>query len=180
MQLADAPDVFAYASDPSVAAFVEWAPHQSVSESEEFIERVLSPWWAGITFAIELRDVERVVGTCELRIVSRVEATGEIGYVLARSVWGQGYNVEAGAALLFYAFRIEGLRRVEARCKERNRRSYRTLEKLGLRQDRGAMLHGRPGYLHYSLLVSEWDRHPLHRKWRETIVTEPLGRRPEG
>ncbi|GBD26860.1 Putative ribosomal N-acetyltransferase YdaF [bacterium HR30] len=179
--LADAPDIFAYASDPCVTKFVEFETHRSIVDSVAFVERTQSRHWQGITFGVELVDQQRVIGTIELRVTSRVEAVGDIGYVLARPFWGQGYNVEAGAALLYYAFRVEQLRRVEAWCSPRNRRSFRTLEKLGMHRDpvvaTGAGRTGnRAGYLHYSLTSTEWARHPLHRSWREFIRTYPLPR----
>ncbi|GIW43707.1 MAG: N-acetyltransferase [Candidatus Binatia bacterium] len=173
LMLADAADVFAYASDPCVTEFLEWKTHQALSDSIAFIEQSRSVHWHGITFAVELLGADRVIGTVELRVTSRAQALGDIGYVLARPFWGQGYNLEAGAMLLFYAFRIEGLRRVSARCSPRNRRSARTLEKLGMRQQPMAAVRsvgaGIRSDLEYSLTNVEWARHPIHLFWRENI-----------
>ncbi len=178
---ADAPDVFAYASDLCVTKFVDWQCHRSIQDSLAFIERTQSAYWQGITFAVELTEQRRVIGTVELRVTSRVDAVAEMGYVLARPFWGQGYNVEAGAGLLYYAFRIEHLRRVEARCAPDNRRSFRTLEKLAMRREftLGSGREdatGRLRFLYYSLTSTEWMRHPLHRGWRNQILVSLLQR----
>ncbi|MDZ7379769.1 MAG: GNAT family N-acetyltransferase [candidate division KSB1 bacterium] len=179
--LADAPDIFAYASDPCVIKFVGWETHRSVSDSVAFIERTQSVYWQGITFGVELAEQRRIIGTFELRITSRAEGVGNIGYVLARPFWGQGYNVEAGIALLCYAFRIELLRRIEARCAVQNRRSFRTLEKLGMRRERFVVFStgeetGHAAFLCYSLTRSEWARHPMHSSWRHQIRIHHLSR----
>ncbi|MCX8072634.1 MAG: GNAT family N-acetyltransferase [Candidatus Binatia bacterium] len=171
---ADAPDVFAYASDPCVTRFVEWSPHSSVEDSVAFIRQTQAVRRRGATFAVELVDGRRVIGTFELRIRSQIDGVGEIGYVLARPYWGQGFNLEAGVALLYYAFRVELLRRVDARCAPQNRRSFRTLEKLGMRRVPEVATVGRESayartHLMYSLTNLEWARHPLHSLWRDHI-----------
>ena len=37
----DAPDVFAYASNPNVARYTSWETHRTLADSEAFIEMVL-------------------------------------------------------------------------------------------------------------------------------------------
>jgi ribosomal-protein-alanine N-acetyltransferase len=88
---------------------------------------------------------------------------GEIGYTLARTYWGQGFNVEAGRLVLQYGFNEMALRRIQAVCDIDNRRSFRTMEKLGMTRER--MLPGvltatgrRADRFVYSILRREWDR----------------------
>jgi ribosomal-protein-alanine N-acetyltransferase len=163
----DVDDVFTYASDPSVARSAGWKPHRSPFDSMAYIRRCLADDWGPITFAVEHVGEARVIGVVDIRIVSRLWGVGEIGYTLARRYWGQGFNVEAGRLLIDYGFARLGLRRIQAVCDTHNRRSYRTMEKLGMVRERvitGARV--RQGWpverLVYSILRREWER---RRMW---------------
>lgn len=132
----DVDDVFAYASDPETTRFVEWEPHRNRQETATYIERCRLPSRDCFTFAVEHRRLIRVIGAVDIRVLNRVWRTGEIGYTIARPFWGQGYNIEAGELLLRFGFEELRLRRIQALCDVANRRSYRTMEKLGMVRDR--------------------------------------------
>ena len=57
---ADAPDLFAYASDPRVGPIAGWKPHGSVEESREIIRTVFA---VPNTFAVVSRETGRVIGS---------------------------------------------------------------------------------------------------------------------
>jgi len=158
----DANDVFNYASDPAVARYAGWRPHRTPFDSILYIQRCLSDQWGPITFGVEHCEDRCLIGIVDIRIVSRLWAAGEIGYTLARRYWGHGYNLEAGRLLVDYGFETLGLRRIQAVCDTRNRRSYRTMEKLGMVRER--ILFGEysaqgraPDRFVYSLLRREWS-----------------------
>ncbi len=160
----DANDVFLYASDPVVARYAGWRAHRNPFDSILYIQQCMSDHWGPITFAVELSAEQRLIGIVDIRVVSRLWSAGEIGYTLARRYWGLGYNVEAGRLLLAYGFERLGLRRIQAVCDTRNRRSYRTMEKLGMVRER--LLFGehtrrgrQPDRFVYSLLRREWLAH---------------------
>jgi ribosomal-protein-alanine N-acetyltransferase len=159
----DTNDVFRYASDPMVTRYAGWVPHRTPFDSMAYIQRCLDQAWGPITFAVECMSEGRVVGVVDIRVVSRLWGVGEIGYTLARSHWGKGFNVEAGTLLLHFGFDQLGLRRIQAVCDVFNRRSYRTMEKLGMtreqivadvRNQRGE----RVDRVMYSILRREWRR----------------------
>lgn len=159
----DIDDVFSYASDPVVTRHAGWQPHRTPFESMAYIKRCLSDDWGPITFAVEYVSEARVIGVVDIRIISRLWGVGEIGYTLARSYWGQGFNVEAGRLLLWYGFKEMGMRRIQAVCDVENRRSYRTMEKLGMARERiiprVRVANGRVvDRLVYSVLRREWER----------------------
>ncbi|MBX6342671.1 MAG: GNAT family N-acetyltransferase, partial [Thermomicrobiaceae bacterium] len=68
LRLADAGDVFAYASDPEVARYTSWEPHRSIEESRAFLRQVLAAYAVGRTgtWGIVDRASGRVVGTVTL------------------------------------------------------------------------------------------------------------------
>ena len=57
----------------------------------------------------------------------------ELGYVLGRDYWDQGYATEAGRAIVDYAFEELKLRRIVSLTSPENKRSLRVMEKLGNR-----------------------------------------------
>ena len=164
----DCHDIFDYASDPVVTQFAGWEPHHTPNDSLAYIKRCLGKEWTPITFAIEYLPSQRVIGVVDIRVVSRLWGVGEIGYTLGRPYWGQGFNVEAGKLLIAYGFKELALRRIQAVCDATNRRSYRTMEKLGMVRERTIervpTRHGVPvDRFVYSILRREWERHPLHQ-----------------
>lgn len=166
----DTDDVFAYASDPVVTRHAGWIPHRTPYDSMAYIQRCLDNDWGPITFAVESLTDERVIGVVDIRVVSRFWAVGEIGYTLGRAYWGKGFNVEAGLLLLTYGFDRLGLRRIQAVCDVFNRRSYRTMEKLGMvREQIVANLRNQRGESVDRVMYSI-----LRRDWRRRAATAPI------
>jgi len=166
--LADVEDVFAYTSDPEITRYVEWDPHRTRLDSTRYIQRCREEHEGLVTFAVEHVDSARVIGAVDLRVVSRIWRIGEIGYTIARPYWGQGYNVEAGRLVIDFGFLARGLRRIQAVCDVANRRSYRTMEKLGMIREmilyRARFEQGRPiDRYRYSIRRREWERFPLYQ-----------------
>lgn len=83
-------------------------------------------------YAIELRDSGKVIGN--VYCGSRDFAAKEVGYIVNRRYQGQGYACEALAAVLAEAFRA-GAHRVYAECDPRNVRSWRLLERVGMKRE---------------------------------------------
>ena len=91
-----------------------------------------------------------LVGAGDLALHSAKEA--EIGYMVARKHWGQGYGVEIAAALLASAFRDLGVEQVVATVDIGNARSLAVLDKVGLRWEATYRRHARDQR-------REWDVH---------------------
>jgi [ribosomal protein S5]-alanine N-acetyltransferase len=164
--IGDAPDIFEYASDPEVPTYMPWEPHRSIQETYDYLERVMEryrqrnpgPW------AIVHRRDAKMIGTCSFGSWEREHHWAEIGYVLNRRYWGQGYMSEAVRAIVDFGFRELGLNRIQARCDVLNIGSARVMEKVGmsfegvLRQQ----LFEKGSYRDmkmYSILRSEWEHH---------------------
>ena len=67
----------------------------------------------------------------------------EVGYLLARRCWGQGYATEALRAVVAAAFAELGVERVVAATAVENTRSARVLERAGLRWESLLRAHAR-------------------------------------
>jgi [ribosomal protein S5]-alanine N-acetyltransferase len=163
LTLADAPDMFAYASDPEVARTSTWEAHTSLEDTRAFIRFARNHYAAGEPgpWGLAERASGRVLGTCSLALAAH-HFRAELGYALARAHWGQGLTTEAAAAVVAYGFRTLGLRRIEARCRADNLASERVMQKLGMTYEgtlrecmfiKGEFVTTKV----YSLLRAEWD-----------------------
>jgi RimJ/RimL family protein N-acetyltransferase len=78
----------------------------------------------------------------------------ELGYILARSHYGQGLMAEALRALLAYCFDELGTHRIEAMISPDNHASIRLVERLGFRREGGPLRdYWRVGDHYASVLV---------------------------
>jgi RimJ/RimL family protein N-acetyltransferase len=95
-------------------------------------------------YAVALGEDGRLVGDCGLvpRAIAGEDLV-EIGWHLARDVWGRGYATEAARAVLVHAEEL-GLRRVCSLIVPGNLRSRRVAEKLGMTIAREVVHAGLP------------------------------------
>jgi ribosomal-protein-alanine N-acetyltransferase len=82
----------------------------------------------------------------------------EIGFVLARRAWGQGFATEIGEAQLRLGFQELGCRRLLAMADRQNAASCHTLEKLGMRREGEVTITGRSLRRIYCMLAEDWRR----------------------
>ncbi len=129
----DRDDVFTIFSDPEVMRYWNSPPMAHLGEAGAFIAKARASFSQrlSIRWGIVRRTGGRLIGTCALFHFDGHNHCAEIGYALARNFWGQGFNHEALAAVLDYAFATLNLHRVEAELDPRNAASIHTLERLG-------------------------------------------------
>src|SRR5438093_12140577 len=108
----DAAEMFAYASDPEVAATTTWEAHQSMGDSQVFLRQVQYWYDSGAPgpWGIVLKSAGRLIGTIGLT-VTRHHFRAELGYAVGRPWWGQGLTTEAARAVIHYGFDELGLNR---------------------------------------------------------------------
>ena len=87
-----------------------------------------------VYWAIETLAEGAFIGVCDLSEIDLWHKRAEIGLILARQVWGQGYASETVAAVAIQAAAM-GLRRLQARTQLGNRRSEAVLERLGFKPE---------------------------------------------
>lgn len=164
-RMSDAQDVFTYARDPEVARYVLWDAHQALGDSREAIRGMMRRNRGGLPgmFVIELKAEGRVVGTIGFQAVDMENRRAEVGYSLARRLWGHGLAAEALKLLCGYAFDTLGMERLEGRHDSRNPASGRVLEKAGFTREgvekRSVILKGeRADMVWYALLKPDYKR----------------------
>jgi ribosomal-protein-alanine N-acetyltransferase len=158
----DVPDVMSYAPDEEWARYLPVPHPYSEADAHRFIasqmllDREQHPTWA-------IRHDGRTVGGINIRFLLDFRV-GEIGYSIARPLWGRGLATEASQAIVTAAFSAyPHLMRIRAMADARNARSHRVLEKLGMAREG---LLGKNRFVRdefvdevwYGVLRSEWVR----------------------
>ena len=135
IKMADAHDMYDYASRPEVTRYLLWYEHPDLSYTKRYIAYVDTQYRAGefYDFAIIERESKKMIGTCGFTRLDGENSTGEVGYVLHPSFWGKGYATEAVEAIIRFGFEKLGLHRIEGRYMENNVASRRVMEKCGMR-----------------------------------------------
>lgn len=163
---ADEAAVFAYRSLPEVS---EWLTGLD-DDREQFAKKFADPEWAARTLLLEHDGA--VIGDVMVKVqdawaqaertdeAKNVEA--ELGWVLSPGAAGNGFAAEAATELLRICFDDLGLRRVVAICFADNDRSWRLMERLGMRREsamKADSLHRSGEWVDsytYAVLADEW------------------------
>jgi len=101
-------------------------------------------------WAVTLRDSEAPIGICGLVRRDFLDDV-DLGFAFLPEFQGSGYGREAGAAVVEYARRQLGLRRLVAITVPANRRSIALLEKLGFALEKKMEHPGQSEVLLFSL-----------------------------
>lgn len=126
----DAKDIYEYGSDPENTHYV-FPTYESFSECKERIAGYFLAEPLGKYGIIEKKS-KKLIGTVDLRVKN---FAGELGYVLNKKYWGQGYMVEGCQALLKLGFEQLGLYHIYAGCLKENTASFRVMEKLNMTKE---------------------------------------------
>jgi RimJ/RimL family protein N-acetyltransferase len=134
-KLADAEAIFReYAQDAGVTRYVSWRAHRNIEETREYVQMCLLAWDVGKAFhwVIERREDDRLIGM----MIARVNADKwEMGFVLARPFWCQGYMTEALKGIVAWALKRKEIYRIWAVCDVDNLASARVMEKAGMQRE---------------------------------------------
>ena len=117
-------DLFEYLSDPEVVKFEPYKP-MTLEEVREELDRRIS---ADEMVAVEVKSSGKLIGNVYLG--KRENNSLEIGFVLNKEYWKQGYAMESCTALIHESF-SSGITRIYAECDPENKGSWRLLERLG-------------------------------------------------
>lgn len=161
----DVDAVFAYRQRPDVARYLMDEPmtRETCTEAVQFrvSQFAFSAESDKIFLAVERRDDGVMLGEVSLVLRDRPARQAELGYIFNPDVHGAGYATEAAGRLLELGFEGAGLHRIFARCAAANARSWRLMERLGMRREAEFREHAlvKGGWDHeliYALLEEEW------------------------
>lgn len=99
--------------------------------AQQILEDPTMSQWTGIVI---LREERVVIGDIGFKAPPDAEGRIEIGYSIVPDYRRYGYATEAARAMIEWALRQPGVRRITANCLNDNVASIRVLEHLGMRQ----------------------------------------------
>ena len=160
--------VHSYAGNPDNVTYMIWGPNTE-RETRDFINMAITDAndvpCTSFIFAAVYKETGALIGSCNIT-VSDHEA--EVGWILHRDFWNQGFGTEMGRELLRFGFEDLGFHRVVAHCDAENHGSYRIMEKIGMRRE-GLFIQSRPARnrsdkrfideYSYAILKDEWSGH---------------------
>ena len=163
----DVAAVHSYAGCADNIIYMPWGPNtEEITRGKvaDFIAKAEEVPCKEYHYAVTCKDSGRLIGGCGIGVDGDC---AEIGWLLHRDFWRQGYGTEVGRALLRFGFAALGLRRIAAYCDAENIGSYRIMEKIGMRRE-ALLLEVRPPHkksdreysdeLQYAVLRREWEQ----------------------
>jgi RimJ/RimL family protein N-acetyltransferase len=130
----DAAAIYEYGRDPEVARYMDWPTHTALADAAAYVGEAARRWESGEEYAwvITVPPDDRAIGGVGCRV--RGHAV-DVGYVLARAHWRNGYAPEAARAVLEWASMLDDVHRIWATCDVDNAASARVLEKIGMTRE---------------------------------------------
>jgi RimJ/RimL family protein N-acetyltransferase len=134
-------DVHPFAAMNSDPRVMQYFPETySEERTRQFVARIRECWLErryGL-WAVERQDTGRFIGYVGLwpaTFPAHFTPAVEVGWRLAADQWGNGYATEAARASLRYGFDAVGLEEIVSFTSGLNVRSWRVMERLGMRRD---------------------------------------------
>ena len=132
-------------SDDRVMRFVFGGVSLSRDRASEFFASAFDCEATGRKLGVLVeKDSLEIIGFSGLIACSALgEKDYEIGFVLARAAWGNGYATEIGFGQLEYGFSTLGCKRLLAQVATENARSIAVLRKIGMTFHSSMLTEGR-------------------------------------
>lgn len=134
---ADLPALLVVNGDDAVTRYLPYASWRNLEDARTWYARMSALQATGSALQCAVLDKQSgtAIGSCLLFRYEVASARAELGYLLGRAHWGQGYMHEALRGLIDCAFGELSLRRLEAEVDPRNTRSSLLLRRLGFTEE---------------------------------------------
>jgi ribosomal-protein-alanine N-acetyltransferase len=161
----DVNEILFLRSDNRVMKYLDRVPAKTIYDAYEFIKKInlQEKNNESITWAITIKDIDKLIGTICLWNILKEHYRAEIGYVLHPDYWGKGIMQEAFSEVINFGFRIMKLHSIEAIVNPANEASIKLLEKNNFTRE----AYFKENYYYdgkfldsavYSLLTTEHER----------------------
>lgn len=129
--LADAEEMFAYASDEENVRWT-FTANKTLEETKNIIAVIYLASPLG-RWGIELKETGAFIGTLDMHHLKEEVGRSEFGYTLDKRYWNKGYMTEAATAFVRVFFEKLGMNCIVARHDSDNPASGRVMQKIGMR-----------------------------------------------
>ena len=131
-------DMHEYSADAEVTKYLVWQPHKTIEETKKYTGELQQRYAEGkfYDWGLVHKADSKLIGTCGLTTINLNKNSCEIGYVLSKKYWGQGFIPEALGIIMDFAFTYLDFERIEGRFFEGNEKSCRVMQKMGMVFDR--------------------------------------------
>lgn len=124
-----------WASDDEVTKYLTWPTHSGVEVSRGYVSYCMQQYSALSCYqwGIELKSTHELIGN--ISVVSSIDELEcmELGWVIGRKYWGNGYVPEAAAKVVDVLFDEVGANCVYAGHDVNNPKSGRVMQKIGMK-----------------------------------------------
>jgi len=155
--------------DAERAHLGRWLPWvnttQGMPDTVKFLQNARDAFLRGEGIHGAIWDQDQFVGMMALRVTSKADQVGQVGYWLSSRAQGRGIISRLLTAFVGYCFREWKLHRLELHCATANERSCRVAERVGFRLEgvmrEARLVHGAFQDMKiYALLEPEWRAMP--------------------
>lgn len=128
---------YGWAGDNDVTQYLSWPTHASV----DVTKMILQDWAEKYTstkyynWGIFLKENGKLIGTISFVDINDYKCTAELGYVIAKPYWNNGYASEAAKRLLEFGFNEIGFKCITGYHYMRNDGSGKVMEKIGMKRE---------------------------------------------
>ena len=153
-----------WASDDEVTKYLTWPTHKTPSGTKY----VLGLWEKEYEkpdyycWALELNSIGEVIGSISVVKIDESTSSGDLGWCIGRSFWGQGLVPEAAREIIKYLFEEVGFERITACHDKNNPKSGRVMQKVGMTCEGTFRRAGRNNQgicdvVYYAILKDEYE-----------------------
>lgn len=133
LQLSDAEEVYRnWATDPEVARYMTWSPHENVEVTRRWLTGVEENLESDTAYdwGFERKEDHKLIGSGGI-YYNKEREMFSLGYNIMKSCWRQGYTTEAVASILRFATKELQQDRLYAFHAKDNPNSGKVMEKVG-------------------------------------------------
>lgn len=122
----------AYAGNPENTKFMVYLPNGTLEETKNFLSAASAEWEKENPDFYEFALVRnRHIGAISVYL-DESRSEGELGWIIHKDFWGNGYATEAAFAIKDFAAKELGLKKLIAHCDGQNAASYHVMSKIGM------------------------------------------------
>jgi ribosomal-protein-serine acetyltransferase len=147
--------------------FREWLPwldfNTKIEDTQKFISECESDYKKNIGLNLGIYFRDRLVGSVGFNVISSLNKSAEVGYMLGKDYNGLGIMTKSCNALVDYGFNELNLNRIVIKAGEQNYKSRAIPEKLDFNQE-GILQQAEFLYDHYvnmvvyAMLKENWEK----------------------